>query len=118
PGVLQVIPHHPGEGGLVIHQQNSARVHDASPFCDSPAGSHNVARVPPSDLFSSQIEPRWRPAMVRQTANPRPVPCPAGLVVKNGSNTRINVSRGMPGPVSSISTTATVWPIRSTSELR
>src|ERR1700676_734791 len=32
-------------------------------------------------------------------ANPRPVPTPAGLVVKNGSKIRPKVSAGMPGPL-------------------
>ena len=34
------------------------------------------------------------------------MPWPTGLVVKNGSNTRLRSSSGMPGPVSATSTSA------------
>src|SRR3989442_1553334 len=37
-------------------------------------------------------------------ASPRPVPCPGGLVVKNGSKMRDRISSGTPGPSSSNST--------------
>ena len=46
-----------------------------------------------------------------QTKRPRPVPSPTGLVVKKGSKMRASTASGMPGPVSSTSTT-TVPPSR------
>ena len=38
--------------------------------------------------------------MVRETDRPSPVPCPTGLVVKNGSKIRRCRLSGMPGPLS------------------
>jgi len=51
-----------------------------------------------------------RPLCLRTTMlwlmlRPSPVPCPGGLVVKNGSNTFAATSGGIPGPSSSISAT-------------
>src|SRR4029453_12511952 len=45
-------------------------------------------------------------------ARPSPVPCPGGLVVKNGSNNRGRISGGTPGPASWNSISAS--PLRST----
>jgi hypothetical protein len=38
--------------------------------------------------------------MLRETDNPRPVPCPRRLVVKNGLNNLSFTSSARPGPVS------------------
>src|SRR6476659_5159362 len=61
--------------------------------------TRNSAPRPPGPSPTS-IEP---PAVVTrclQTARPRPVPAPAALVVKNGSNTRARSGGGTPGPSS------------------
>src|SRR5262249_2743611 len=61
--------------------------------------TRNSAPRPPGPSPTS-IEP---PAVVTrclQTARPRPVPAPAALVVKNGSNTRARSVGGTPGPSS------------------
>ena len=56
---------------------------------------------------STRRSPWWRLTTTRKlTSRPSPVPCPTGLVVKNGSKIRLRTSGAMPGPVSSISTTA------------
>jgi len=39
-------------------------------------------------------------AKLRAIASPRPVPCPRGLVVKNGSAARASVAASTPSPVS------------------
>ncbi len=85
-----------------------------------PPGSESAPVLPVSSLTllprrgagecgkSSPARLRSRPESFRPTAGrcrrpspePRPVPCPTGLVVKNGSNRRRRVSASIPEPVS------------------
>ena len=54
---------------------------------------------------STSISPSlWRTSR-RTMSRPSPVPCPTGLVVKNGSKMRSRISAGMPGPLSTMRTT-------------
>ena len=51
--------------------------------------------------METEISPPWPSTIRFTTARPRPVP--VALVVKNGSKMRVRISAGMPGPVSSTS---------------
>jgi hypothetical protein len=57
-------------------------------------------RVPRPGALSTVTCPPLCATMPYTIDRPRPVPCPAGLVVKNGSNTRACVASSIPTPVS------------------
>src|SRR3712207_3847310 len=67
-------------------------------------GRRTAKRVSPGSE-SKMISPPSPATMRRTMSSPSPVPSPISLVVKNGSKTRFWISRGMPGPPSTISTT-------------
>ena len=57
-------------------------------------------RLPRPGVLSTAIAPPCAETMPCTTASPSPVPCPTGLVVKNGSKTRSRVASSMPQPLS------------------
>ena len=57
-------------------------------------------RVPAPSSLSTQMYPPLCLTMPYTIESPSPVPCPGGLVVKNGSNARAFVSAFIPVPVS------------------
>src|SRR5262249_11967123 len=67
---------------------------------DLPAHSGSTTRntlpFPTTELTS--MRPPWSFTKPWAMARPSPVPCPGGLVVKNGSKIRPRFSAGMPGP--------------------
>src|SRR3989454_7546109 len=68
------------------------------------AGSTTRKRLPLPGREVTSIRPPWSVTIPWAMASPRPVPCPGGLVVKNGSKIRGRTSSGTPGPSSSNST--------------
>lgn len=72
----------------------------------------NVTFRPPSGTLASSMRPSCNSTIFRVTLRPSPVPSPVGFVVKNGSNTLLSNSGGMPGPLSRISRTTTRSPAR------
>src|SRR5581483_1592523 len=93
---------------VVGHQHPDRRGHGCG--LPVPAGcSGRITRkaVPAPTRVSTSIRPSWSATMPWAMASPSPVPCPGGLVVKKGSNTRGSTCSGMPGPWS--------WKVTSTS---
>src|SRR5207244_4312365 len=94
---------------LVIGDQHAERAAHSCPPCGygvscGCAGTTMRNTLPlPGRLWTS-IRPPWSATMPCAMARPRPVPCPGGLVVKNGSKIRPRISSGTPGPSSSNST--------------
>jgi hypothetical protein len=68
------------------------------------SGSVKQSTAPPSRRLVAQIRPLWFATIVRAMESPIPIPAPS--VVKNGSNICSLLSGGMPGPESSIATSA------------
>src|SRR5437867_435873 len=96
------------------HRPQPAQFHAEAPWGKSvapapldsgaarPLGSSNVTVVPaPTAVRIETDPPDWR-AKPYTMLSPRPVPLPASLVVKNGSNARAATSGGIPIPVSEI----------------
>jgi len=75
------------------------------------AGSVTENSAPPPGRSATVMVPLWDDTMPWQTDNPRPVPEPIGLVVKNGSNILGRKASGTPGPLSatSIRTMLSPW---------
>src|SRR6185312_1916120 len=71
-----------------------------------PTGSERMAVVPAPGVERIDSSPPSRSTMARARKMPRPIPRPAGLVVKNGSPTRARSSGAMPAPRSAISNTS------------
>src|SRR5713101_7053008 len=63
-------------------------------------GRQMVTVVPCATLLSTRIVPWLVSTMLWHSDKPRPTPAPAGLVVKNGSNTRSRLSGSIPQPLS------------------
>ena len=61
-----------------------------------PTGRITRKRLPRPGVLSTSTRPPWSATMPWLTANPRPVPWPTGLVVKNGSKIRGRIAAGMP----------------------
>ena len=61
--------------------------------------------VPREDVEATLKSPRCDFIRRREIDSPRPVPLPTSLVVTNGSNTRLRISLGIPGPSSDTSMT-------------
>ena len=71
------------------------------------AGKITSKQVSPSACWNT-IRPPCDSAICRATASPKPMP--SGLLVAKGSNKRLMISRGGPGPLSSTrSTTFAIW---------
>ena len=66
----------------------------------APTGSSTVNVAPAPGLVMSEMRPPCSFTIPWEIDNPRPVPSPSPLVVKNGSNTRAAISSVMPGPES------------------
>src|SRR4029453_8873843 len=64
------------------------------------SGSSMTKVVPSPGDDPTSMRPPWRSTMPYEIERPRPVPCPTGFVVKNGSKTRACTSGDMPGPSS------------------
>src|SRR3989441_92886 len=79
-------------------------VGDQEPDLATHAGSTTRKRLPLPGREVPSIRPPWSVTIPWAMASPRPVPCPGGLVVKNGSKIRGRTSSGTPGPSSSNST--------------
>ena len=78
-------------------------------------GTTTRNRLPRPGRDVTSIRPPWSVTMPWAMASPRPVPCPGGLVVKNGSKMREATSAGIPGPSSQTSKTtppSAVRPVR------
>src|SRR4029453_13985187 len=75
-------------------------------------GGETRKTAPPPGRDSTSMRPAWSATIPCAMARPSPVPCPGGLVVKNGSNSRGRISGGTPGPASWNSISAS--PLRST----
>ena len=90
---------------IVVHDEQDGLVHRVPPapsISASGRATRNSVR-PGSD--STEISPSlWRTRR-RTMSRPRPVPCPTGLVVKNGSKMRSRICAGMPAPLSTTRTT-------------
>src|SRR5262249_8837360 len=91
---------------LGVHQRAAACASDVASSC---AGSRMVACVPWPSSLSTRMVPLLERIMRWHSDRPRPTPDPAGLVVKNGSNTRSRCSRGMPMPLSTTRITMNGW---------
>ena len=74
--------------------------------------------VPSPTLLSTAMAPPMLVTISWQTARPRPVPRPMGLVVKNGSKMRVRFSGGIPAPVSCTSMTITPSLARAVTAMR
>src|SRR5919197_3847847 len=101
----------PAAGGFAFEAAGAARRHgrvDAGTGHDdsstSRSGSRTRNRVSPGADSTDRSPWCLLTTMRHEMSRPSPVPCPAGLVVKNGSKIRPTTSSGMPGPVSAIST--------------
>ena len=65
----------------------------------------------PSSVATSSVPPCCLTTMSWLRDRPRPVPSPAGLVVKNGLNIFASASSGMPVPLSRMAiSTRSSWP--------
>ena len=80
-------------------------------------GSRTENRVPSPTRLETSIRPPASSTMVLEIARPIPVP-PSLLVVKNGSNTRSNMSSGMPLPLSDTSRRTDSFSGRSSIRMR
>src|SRR5690606_33947007 len=67
---------------------------------DSVAGSSMMKVVPVPSVVSIRSAPPCALTMSLLSDRPRPVPCPVGLVVKNGWKILSAIDAGMPGPLS------------------
>ena len=65
----------------------------------SRGSSTTISVNPPGSVCTWMVPPCSR-TMSADMARPRPVPLPAGLVVKNGVNILSTISGGMPSPLS------------------
>src|SRR5438093_13005418 len=74
-----------------------------------PTGRNTLKLVPTPICDSTSMRPRCSSTMPYATDNPRPVPRPCGLVVKNGSKIFGKSSCGIPVPVSMNSTRISSW---------
>src|SRR5208282_1125357 len=85
-----------GDIGLIVDDQNQ-RAHDPAP--ERGRTMVNCVKAPAS-VETSSIPPCCLTTMSWLIERPRPVPSPAGLVVKNGLNIFAFTSAGMPVPLS------------------
>ena len=84
---------------VVGHQHPDRRGHDCGlPVPAGWRGKMTRKVVPAPTRVSTSIRPSWSATIPCAMARPSPVPCPGGLVVKNGSKTRGRTCSGMPGP--------------------
>src|SRR5688572_13011773 len=90
---------------LVVHAQQHALVLRMRFHRSPPAiGNTTVKVLPLPTSLSTRIRPRCLSTILRTMSRPRPVPSPAGLVVKKASKMRSRTSSGMPQPVSATDT--------------
>src|SRR5246500_765650 len=74
-------------------------------------GRYKLKVVPIPTWLVTSIQPRCCSTISRTVDNPRPVPLPNSLVVKNGSKIRDKCSAGIPAPVS-VTLRCAYWPGR------
>jgi hypothetical protein len=79
---------------IVVDHEKEGLVH-AEPLASSATGSATRNSVRPG-LDSTAMSPSLWMTRRRTMSRPRPVPSPAGLVVKKGSKIRSRISAGMP----------------------
>src|SRR5437867_6613161 len=97
-------PHQPGtELGVRRHEQDGLHASTGVRAKTSVRNSTVKMAPRPSDLLATRMLAPCVLAMLAQIASPRPDP--RSFVVMNGSKMFARSSSGMPGPVSSISTT-------------
>src|ERR1700722_1460556 len=93
---------------LIVHHEHSwfthLRRHAVAP---SELGIFKINSVH-SPVLENSMEPSCACMIPYEMARPRPVPCPTGLVVKNGSKILFLISSGIPFPVSRMRITK--WP--------
>src|SRR5205823_11481265 len=106
PFSLQVLTQNSDHLRVVVHEEYPRR-HITSTLT---SGTQTVNVDPEPRVLSTQISPPCVRTMSRQIARPRPVPCPRGLVVRNGSKIRGSNWSTMPLPVS---VTTSAMPLRS-----
>ncbi len=85
-----------------IHQvlMNLCTGADAPRAASATAGNQTSTQVPRPGWLATVTAPWWRCMTPSTTNNPRPVPSPTALVVKNGSKIRSTTAASIPVPVS------------------
>src|SRR6266536_6005909 len=90
---------------IVVNNKKYGLVHGCPPApSTSASGKETRNSVRPRAVSTSISASLWLTRR-RTISRPRPVPCPTGLVVKNGSNRCSRISAGMPAPLSTTRTT-------------
>src|SRR5262249_33924371 len=91
----QIAPHRREHLRVVVHDEENGLVHAGLPgLAASSIGSVTRNSVRPG-ADTTSIDPSLCWTRRRTMSSPRPVPWPAGFVVKNGSKMRSRMSAGM-----------------------
>src|SRR6476646_5267399 len=103
--LLKPLTHQAEEYRFIVYDENGCflQLHTSSSLCVK--GIRNEKQGWPASSVSVSFPP-CSSTMVRERLNPKPMPLPTSLVVKNGSMIFVLSSSGTPGPLSMTENTA------------